>query len=168
MPYFDLRYCCLYGVYHLKHNQTTVRYCDTKLDSESGPSPSNRLFQSAPMTLKVTLVASPLPIPLAEKLCTCKQYIHEQNVFIPKHNFASKSCATVCELFSNTYSNKEVLNKIKHWLVTSLRWQVLLKQHNWNYSSADSKQCTSCNKRIWLQELNTVSGFVVLCKGVHV
>jgi hypothetical protein len=38
-----VRPCYTYRVYHLKSNPTTITYCGTKIKSEAGPPPCNRL-----------------------------------------------------------------------------------------------------------------------------
>jgi hypothetical protein len=43
-----------YRVYHLKRNPTTITYYSTKMKSEAGPSPCNRLSQKIAMPILVT------------------------------------------------------------------------------------------------------------------
>jgi hypothetical protein len=64
---------CLYSVYHLKRNPSTITYHGTKMKSEACPPPCNRLSQPPrDSRVKVTLVARPLLMPVAQKICRCE------------------------------------------------------------------------------------------------
>jgi hypothetical protein len=70
------------------------------------------------------------------KSCAGANVVYSEALFILENYFASKSFASLPEAFSNTYPDREVLNKIRiHRLVTKFRgtgsaclWQVLIEQ----------------------------------------
>jgi hypothetical protein len=71
---FGARSVTKYRMYHLKRNSKTITHNGTKMKSEAGPPPCNRLFQPPRDTrVKVTLVARPLHTPVAQKLCRCER-----------------------------------------------------------------------------------------------
>jgi hypothetical protein len=161
----------LYRVYHLKCNPATIMYCGTKIESEAGVPPCNRLSQPPPWHLNQGHPGR------------CARHVHKsfavvnvvysqtEHVFIPKLYFSLKLFAAVHETFSSVYPDKVVLNKAMiHQLVTKFwdrgslcLWQVLIKwQNSWNYGRTYLKQCITCNIGIWLQEFNIAIGFVIL------
>jgi hypothetical protein len=105
-----------YSVCHLKHNPTTITYYGTKMKSEAGPPPRNRLSQLPPMTLDSR---SPLLLGRcsSQLLRSCAGanivYSRTERVFILEHYFAFISLAAVREAFSSAYPDKEVPNKTK-------------------------------------------------------
>jgi hypothetical protein len=150
------------------------------MKSEAGPFPCN--IDSSNLNhdtqVKVTLVARPLLMPVAQKLCRCDRGVFTTRTCVSFRKLLRVEIVLLREAFSNAYTDKEVPNKTTiHGLVTKFRntgsvclWQVLIEQQNsWNYGRTDFKQCISCNNGIRLQEFNIAIGFVVLCvKGVHV
>jgi hypothetical protein len=87
-----------------------------------------------------------------------------------KYYFTSKSSAANHESFSNAYTDKDVPDKTIHGLLTfwntrsvCLLHEPIKRQNSCYYGLNDFKQSTRCNKRIRLQEFNTVIGFVALC-----
>jgi hypothetical protein len=122
----------LYRVYHLKCNLTTITYCCTKMKSDAGPPiVIDSLILPRGTWVKVTLVARMLLMQVAQKLCWCRYGLGlfmSRHVFILEHYFMSKSFAAVCEAFSSTYPDEEVLNKTTiHQLVTlcKVTWKTL-------------------------------------------
>jgi hypothetical protein len=110
---------------------------------------------------------------VAQKLCRCDRGVFTSRMCVQSQIFyiASKLFSVVHVAFSNAYPDKEELNKTIHWLATifwnrgsACLWQGILNWRNsFSYVCTDFKQCISCNNRIWLQELNVATGFIILC-----
>jgi hypothetical protein len=83
------------AVYDLKCNPTTITYCGTKIRSEVGPPPCNRLSQPPRDTrVKVTLFLGRCSLQFRKKCADANMvYSREERVFILEHYFAIE---TVC------------------------------------------------------------------------
>jgi hypothetical protein len=83
-----------FKIYYLKLSPTTITYCGTKMKSEAGPSPRNRLSQPPPwLSSQDHLLTRPLLMPVAQKLCRCEYGV-----------FMTRKC-----LFSNITSQRNRL-----------------------------------------------------------
>jgi hypothetical protein len=92
----------MYRMCHLKRNPTTIMYNGTKIKSEAGPPPCNRLSQPHRDTrVKVTLVARPLLTQGAQKLCTWERGVFTNRTCI--HSRASLRNGLVCCCSWNNY-----------------------------------------------------------------
>jgi hypothetical protein len=114
-----------YRVYHLINNPTEITYYGTKMKSEAGPP---RVIDSARLSrdtrIKVTLVARPLLLPFAQKLCRCEHDAFSSRTCVHSWTLLRIEIASVRKAFSNAYPDREVQNKTTiHRLVSKFGTQ---------------------------------------------
>jgi hypothetical protein len=135
-----------YRMFNLKRNRKTITSFGTKIKSEAGPPPCNRL-SPRDTRVKVTLVARPLLTTAAQKLCRCEHSVFTSRTCVHSRTFPriDISFAVVREAFSNAYPDKELLNKTTIQRLVTKFWDtgsVHVSSRRW-WTSAVKLFCSS-------------------------
>jgi hypothetical protein len=111
-------------MYILELIPTAIMYCGTKMKSEAGLLPYDRLFRRPPLhsTQGHSGCWAAARATCAKAVQERTLYFHER-VFILAHYFAYKSFAAVREAFNNAYPDKEVPFKTTIYRMVTAFWK---------------------------------------------